>query len=159
MIDNAADAVLSHTSYCTLQARELYTLQETYQAMRLIFCCWTALVFFVLNSNNDVVTGFLVGADRRRSVSTMLRDALEGTVVVCKGPTCSKTGGKKVLALFQELAPDAVTVETVSCVSECAECALGPNVEVRAKSDDGPFYPIKNNVKTEEDVKKILGIE
>mmetsp|Transcript_14075 Transcript_14075/g.18498 ORF Transcript_14075/g.18498 Transcript_14075/m.18498 type:complete len:121 (-) Transcript_14075:130-492(-) len=105
-----------------------------------------------------VVQGFSTGMNNPRRSPSFLR-AFEGTVVVCTGPTCSRTGGKGALNFFKELAPEGTTVETMSCVSECAECGLGPNVELRKKGDDGPFYPIKNRVKTEDDVKKILEIE
>eukprot|EP00578_Thalassiosira_sp_NH16_P020541 CAMPEP_0181097208 /NCGR_PEP_ID=MMETSP1071-20121207/11442_1 /TAXON_ID=35127 /ORGANISM="Thalassiosira sp., Strain NH16" /LENGTH=129 /DNA_ID=CAMNT_0023179665 /DNA_START=206 /DNA_END=595 /DNA_ORIENTATION=- len=96
------------------------------------------------------------------SHSTILQvEPLESgsTIVVCTGPTCGRTGGKRALPIFKELAPGlGINVETISCVSECAECGMGPNVEVRKLGDDGPFYPIKNGIKSEEDVRSVLGI-
>jgi len=99
----------------------------------------------------------------RSSSSDGMDDDMDGaTVVVCVGSTCGPRGGKKNVAKFEELAEASgknVKIDTFSCVSDCAECGLGPNVEVRKKNHKkGAFYPIVNNVKTEDDMKKVLGI-
>ena len=52
-----------------------------------------------------------------------------------------------------------IEVDSVKCVSECAECGLGPNVETTEKGATGPFAgKIINDVKTAADVARILGI-
>lgn len=101
-----------------------------------------------------------------RTTSSSISPPFEGTVVVCTGPTCTRNGGgQKLVQVMQELLSfedkamvDRITIETVNCVSECAECGLGPNCELRAAGDDGPFYPIKNKIKEAEDVRRLLGL-
>jgi hypothetical protein len=82
-------------------------------------------------------------------------------IVVCTGPTCSRTGGgKKLKAIVDEMAaPFGIEVGTMKCVSDCAECGLGPNIGVTDKDADGPFAEkIINGVKTPADVARILGV-
>ena len=56
-------------------------------------------------------------------------------------------------------APFGIEVETIKCVSECAECGLGPNIGVTDKDAEGPFAEkIVNGVKTGSDVARILGV-
>jgi hypothetical protein len=107
-------------------------------------------------------TALFMSEDSTSRTTTEREMEFQGTVIVCNGPTCSANGGKKALALWKEIADNEgkgrLTIETMKCVSECAECAMGPNVELRADGDDGPFYPIKNHVKTEQDIRNILGL-
>ena len=123
----------------------------------------TILISTVVSSTNAFLNVNIINQNYQQRTSSQLLQAEQlesgSTIRVCTGPTCGKRGGKKTLPIFQELAEDiGITVESFSCVSDCAECGLGPNVEIRKAGDDGPFYPIKNNIKTEDDVKSVLGI-
>ena len=121
-----------------------------------------SLVSLFLSSRLATTNAFLTPPITTQQIShptKLFAEPLESgsTVVVCLGPTCKRTGAKRALPIFEELAREiGVNVETISCVSECAECGMGPNVEVRKLGDDGPFYPIKNGIKSEEDVKSVL---
>ena len=78
-----------------------------------------------------------------------------------QGPTCSRTGGgKKLKKIVDDMAtPFGIEVEAIKCVSECAECGLGPNIGVTDKDAEGPFAEkIVNGVKTASDVARILGV-
>ena len=135
--------------------------------------CRFARLFLVLILLWDQALSFTPAANFRQvspisalsATASGEEDAFKGTIVVCTGPTCSKKkgGGKALVETFTNQLEAAgrsslVTIETISCVSECAECGLGPNCELRAKGDDGPFYPIRNRVQTAEQVQEILGL-
>jgi hypothetical protein len=116
------------------------------------------LAFSIFAADGFLVKPHVPPAKKRASSHCLHADALQGTVVVCVGPTCTQKGSRATLEHFQELAPNGLVVKTISCVSDCAECALGPNVEIHADGDAGPFYPIKNGIKSKEDVMKLLGL-
>lgn len=113
------------------------------------------------NSDGDASTTTAATTSSVSSPVTRTANTLEegSTVVVCTGPTCSQKGSKNSLKILEDLIENGdlkIQVETIKCVSECAECALGPNMEIRAMGDDGPFYPIKNNIRTEDDIRKTI---
>jgi hypothetical protein len=70
-----------------------------------------------------LVDGFAVQQASHHSSSsttTTSLNAYTGKVLVCTGPTCGRKGGKKVLKIFEELAPEGIEIEAFSCVSDCA---------------------------------------
>lgn len=111
----------------------------------------------VLLSVLQAVDSFFVNrqttASRTRGRHAVVARSTPCKVEVCvsgRGKYCKRKGSAKVLALFESLAPDGITVEATDCLDECT---MGPNV--RLDEDD---RRVINGVRTAAQVAEILGV-